>query len=110
MMKNKKASIPVTVLVVLTVALCVFALISFSISSAKRTAEIKDINLIQKIYLIKNNLDSGYSNPNSLLDDFEKTSITPQKIVLEKQQLKPGFFNRIWTREKITKYQFSYSP
>jgi hypothetical protein len=111
--KNKRASIPVTVLVILTIALCIFALVSFSLASSKRSAEIKDFELLEKAYAARAAVDAGYSAPVQLTSVFSKIelpALPARNFIAEKTQLKPGFFNWIWTREKILQYRFTYAP
>ena len=110
MLKSTKASIPVTVLVILTVLLCIFALVSFSLASGKRSAEIKDFELLEKAYAARTAVDAGYGAPSSLTSDFSKIDLSGRNIAAEKTQLKPGFWNYIWTRDKILQYKFTYTP
>lgn len=53
--KNKKADIPVTVLVMLTIAICIFALLAFYFSTKKANDTIKEGNLLEKTYEDSNN-------------------------------------------------------
>ena len=107
---SKKASIPVTVLVILTIALCIFALVSFSLANSKRSAEIKDFGIVEKAYFIQNNIASGYELSKSAKAEFDKVDLSPGRILIEKHKLKPGFINYIWTREKAVQYRVTYAP
>ena len=46
--RNKKASIPVVILVLLTIALVMFTLVSFKLAGDKTKARITDFDFVEK--------------------------------------------------------------
>jgi len=81
----KKSSIPVTVLVILTIALCIFALISFSLASKKKADGAKSDNFLDALYLMKGNLNSGYQSPSGITGNFDSVNLDRDVVTLEKQ-------------------------
>ena len=55
MLKNKRADIPVTILVILTIALCMFALMAFYMAEKKIGSGIGDYNILDKYYIESEN-------------------------------------------------------
>lgn len=109
--KSKKASIPVTVLVVLTLALCIFALVSFSLASDKKASDIEGYEILGKAYSAKTALDAGYEVPSSFKEEFDSYSYSGGVLTVTKQERKSGIINAIqfWKDNKFVKYRVYYS-
>jgi hypothetical protein len=90
---NKKADIPVTILVMLTIALCMFSLVVFYLADKQIEGNIKGYDFLEKIY-------SDFDN--------QKFSGEEETIVNEenyKKQVGISLF-----RKKVFEYSVQYIP
>ena len=67
-LKNKRADISVTILVILTLNLCIFALISFHITNKNLGEQVKDYDILED-KLIEFNSREFLGNPLPLIGD-----------------------------------------
>lgn len=93
-MKNKKASIPVTLLVILTLALCIFALVAFKSSRDSAKAELKDYDDLEKAYRIIDYETEGYIDE-EYINKFDEYDKREQPIKLERWITRKGVWNKI---------------
>lgn len=97
----KKSNIPVVLLVVLTITLCFFALLSFSKVSSKAEAEINNFGFLDKIYVISHVNEKGYES--SLLEEFDEKDLQARPVWFEKYET-TGFL----TKERHLIYRVEY--
>jgi len=69
-MYNKRASIPVTILVMLTLGLIIFALVSFKVSGDTIKTDIRDYNILENVYLIADYHDNSFTVSKELFNHY----------------------------------------
>jgi len=104
--KNKKADIPVTILVIGIVAICIFAILSFVNSSRKIQESFVGVGLIETIISIEeeirfdNKIGLGkFSEP--VIFELGKPFQKYVKIIVDKNQIKGNYTT--WERGLLKK-------
>jgi len=83
LIKSKKGDISVTLLVILTITLCGFALISFYLADDSIDEVIEDYNILESVYLNQSNLVFMGGDKESLEDNGYSTSLILRTKILE---------------------------
>ena len=105
-MRNKKADIPITILVLGVIALCVFALLSFYLSETKqKSGGVNSFFYLQEIY---NSAESvKYSGVDSI-NSYENIKFEDSKFIIEKMfSIEKGLFKN---KKEILSVTYVFDP
>lgn len=118
-MKGKKGDIPITILVVATIAICIIALVSFHFARKEISNEISIFKHLRILYMFENDID--FSPQKDI--NFVKEELYPQhqsdksyypivkdvqiagNYLILKKEVKEGGFLGIGAQEKLV-YEF----
>ena len=105
-MKNKKADIAITILVIGVIALCILALLSFYLSETKQKSEgVNSFFYLQEVY---NLAESARYSGSEGFSNYENVKFENGKFIIEKTFFNGGgWFS---SKKEVLKINYSFSP